>query len=72
MYTKVTQSEVTVNGQTEVTGRSVERWSLNKKSQEKDIQYSSISKSQSELVLFNYISPQSFVISDVWYNTYCL
>lgn len=65
-------AKVTVNGQTEVTGRSVERWSLNKKSQEKDIQYSSISKSQSELVLFNYISPQSFVISDVWYNTYCL
>merc|ERR1712212_578681 len=66
--------KVTVDGGSLLNGRMVEKWYINtkrerkfKKKSNKDVSFNSINRQESSPLLYNYISPQSFVISDTWY-----
>ena len=65
--------KVTVDGGSMINGRSVEKWYVPGSDDEKAApDFNSIQREQSSLVLYNYVSPEAFVIEDTWYNNYCL
>ena len=62
--------KVTVNGGTMINGRMVEKWHV--KDTKEAPEFNAITRQESSPVLYNYVSPEAFVISDTWYNQYCL
>jgi len=62
--------KVTVNGGSLINGRMVEKWYINDGANGND--FGSVQRQESSPVLFNYVSPEAFIISETWYNKYCM
>jgi len=62
--------KVTVNGGSLINGRMVEKWYINDGANGND--FAAVQRQESSPVLFNYVSPEAFIISETWYNTYCM
>merc|ERR1712150_100826 len=65
--------KVTVDGGTMINGRTVEKWYVyGSEKEQRAPEFSALRLEQSSPVLYNYVSPEAFVIQDSWYNQYCL